>query len=134
MKKYFLFATLSGCAWAVIAYVLSLGVFPFRIVIGGLLLSPLIGLLIGLIFLPAYKLPKWAQFALSLVTLYVAVSLFGVGVGLADATRDVPMRPFASEVIFQALIASVFGVTMYAVLLWPLAFVNHRLLGRALHR
>lgn len=114
-----------------IDYLLSLGVFPPGVVLGGLLVSPLIGLFIGLIFRPAYKLPRFAQFALSLVTLYVAVSLFGLAVGLSDAARDIPNR-FTFEVILQAVIASIMGVTMgYVLILWPLAYLNHRLLARA---
>lgn len=132
MKKYFLLATLSGCAWAVIAYVLSYGMFNANTVIGGMIASPLIGLFIGFVFLPAYKLPKFVQFALSLVSLYLAVALFGLGVGLYDAARDVPNRTGTLEVILQTVIASWFGVTMgYVLILWPLAFLNHRLLHRA---
>jgi hypothetical protein len=130
MKKYFLFTAVSGCVWAAIAYILSLGAFPPGIVIGGLLASPLIGLFIGWIFLPVYKLPRFVQFALSLVTLYVAVALFGFGVGLSDAVRNIPNRR-TSEVIFQAVIACIMGVTMgYVLVLWPLAYLNHRLLAR----
>jgi uncharacterized membrane protein YczE len=133
MKKYFFLAALSGCTWAVIAYVLSLGAFSRGIVVGGLIASPLIGTFIGWIFLPAYKLPKFVQFALSLVTLYIAVALFGIGVGLYDATRDIPSRSGSFDVVLQAVIASVIGITMtgYVLLLWPLAFLNHRLLRRA---
>ena len=130
MKKYFVFAALSGCAWAVIAYILSLGVFPPGVVLGGLLVSPLIGLFIGLIFRPAYRLPRFVQFALSLATLYVAVALFGFAVGLSDAARAIPNRR-TIEVIFQAMIGCIMGVTMgYVLILWPLAYLNHRLLAR----
>ena len=129
MKKYLLFAALSGCAWAAIAYVLSLGVFPTRVVFGGLVVSPLIGLFIGLIFRPAYKLPRFVQFALSVVTLYIAVALFGLAVGLSDAARDIPNRS-TFEVIFQAMIGCIMGVTLgYVLILWPLAYLNHRLLA-----
>jgi hypothetical protein len=131
MKKYCLFAALSGCAWAIIAYVLSYGMFNANTVIGGIVISPLIGLVIGLVFLPAYRLPKFVQFALSLVSLYFAVALFGLGVGVYDAARDVPDRIGTTEVVLQTVIASWFGVTMgYVLVLWPLAFLNHRLLHR----
>jgi len=105
---------------------------PRWIVLGGMLASPLIGLLIGFIFLPAYKLPKFVQFALSLITLYLAVAMFGVAVGLYDASRNIPNR-IATAVILQSIIAAVMGVTFtgYMLVLWPLAFLNHRLLRRA---
>ena len=70
MKRYCLLAVVFGCAWALIAYTLSFGIFG-EFVRAGLAASPLIGLVIGIVYLPAYKLPKWAQGLLSLVTLYV---------------------------------------------------------------
>jgi hypothetical protein len=131
MKKYLLFAALSGCVWAGIAYLLSFGLFPPNVVLGGLLVSPLIGLLVGWIFLPAYKLPRFVQFALSLATLYVAVALFGLAVGLSDAAREIANRGTA-EVILQAMVACIMGVTFgYVLVLWPLAYLNHRLLAHA---
>ena len=57
MKRYCFLAVISGCAWALIAYALSFGTFG-PLVGGGLAASPLIGLIVGLVFLPAYKLPK----------------------------------------------------------------------------
>jgi hypothetical protein len=86
----------------------------------------------GLAYLPAYKLPRWAQALLSLATLYIAVALFGLAVGIYDAARIIPNRA-STEVIFQTLIAMLIGTTFtgYVLVLWPLAFLNHRLLRRA---
>jgi len=132
MKKYLLFSALSGCAWALIAYVLSLGWLRPHIVVAGIVASPLIGLLIGFIFVPLYRQPKFVQFALSLVTLYIAVALFGLSVGLYDATYDIPNRTGTFEVIFESVIGCIMGVTFgYVLILWPLAYLNHRLLARA---
>ena len=63
MKKYLFLAAVSGCAWAVIAYVLSLGAFSSGIVAGGVIASPVIGLFIGLMllfvrFLPAISMSE----------------------------------------------------------------------------
>ena len=132
MKKYHWLSVLSGCVWAIIAYVLSFGAFG-SLIIGGLIASPLIGLLVGMLYRPAYKLPKVSQCFLSLVTLYLAVTIFGLAVGFYDAySRAIPNR-ITSGVILQTTIAAVWGITFtgYVLLLWPLAFLNHRLLGRA---
>ena len=134
MKKYCWLSVLSGCVWAVIAYVLSFGAFG-SIIVGGLIASPFIGLLVGMLYRPAYKLPKVDQFFLSLVTLYLAAAVFGLAVGFYDAYwRAIPNR-MSSEVILQAVISAVMGITFtgLVLLLWPLAFLNHRLLSRA-HR
>jgi hypothetical protein len=131
MKRYCLLAAFSGCAWALIAIVLSLNVFG-KLIAGGLAASPLIGLFIGLVYLPAYKLPSWAQGLLALLTLYIAVALFGCAVGVYDALRAIPNRG-SGEVILQQVLAAVIGITVsgYVLVLWPLAFLNHRLLNRA---
>ena len=110
---------------------LSFGVFR-KFIFGGLVLSPLIGIVIGLIYLPAYRFSKWIQALCSLVTLYVAASLFGFAVGLFDALGLIPNRAIG-EVILENVIVSILGITItgYVLVLWPLAFLNHRLLKRA---
>ena len=70
----------------------------------------------------------------SLVGLYVAVSLFGLAVGVYDlATGDIEHR-IASAVVIQAVLGVLWGVTFtgYVVILWPLAYLNHILLWRVL--
>ena len=132
MMRYYWLSVLSGCIWAAIAYVLSFGAFGPNIV-GGLLASPLIGLLIGILYRPAYKFPKVGQVFLSLASLYLAVGMFGLAAGFYDACwRAIPNRSI-SEVILQMMIAAVIGITFtgFVLLLWPLAFFNHRLLSRA---
>jgi hypothetical protein len=131
MRRYYWLSILSGCAWAAIAYILSFGAFGSNI-IGGLVASPLIGLLVGIIYRPAYKLSKVWQVFLSLGTLYLAVAMFGLAAGFYDAFwRAIPNRGI-SEVIFQMVIAAIMGITItgFVVFLWPLAYFNHKLLGR----
>jgi hypothetical protein len=90
-------------------------------------------LLVGLIYRPAYRLPKVVQVFVSLLTLYFAAALFGLAVGTYEALwRDVPNR-ITSAVIMEGMWATLWGVTFTGclVLLWPLAFFNHRLLGNS---
>jgi hypothetical protein len=133
MRRYYGLAVASGCVWAVIAYALSSWAVNSAIT-GGLLASPFIGLVVGRLLRPAYKFRKMWQVLLSLLALYVAAALFGLAVGLYDAFwLDIPNRT-AAEVVLQAVVAYVWGLTflLYFVALWPLAFLNHRLLGRYL--
>jgi hypothetical protein len=134
--RYYWLSLLSGCVWAAIALILASGAFG-ELIVGGLIAAPFIGLLVGLLYRPAYRLPKAAQAFGALLTLYLAVALFGLAVGAFDALwRDIPDRTGTGEVILQAMLAALWGVTFsgYVLLLWPLSFFNHRLLdnrGRA---
>ena len=131
--RYYWLSLLSGCLWAGVALFLAARDLGW-LIIGGLIASPLIGLLIGFLYHPAYRLPKVAQVVASLLTLYLAVALFGLAVGTYDAVwRGVTDR-IVSAVILQGAHATLIGVTPYVLLLWPLAYFNHRLLdggGRA---
>jgi hypothetical protein len=133
--RYYWLSLLSGCAWAAVALLLASGPFG-NMVIGGIVAAPFIGLLVGLLYRPAYRLPRAAQAFGALLTLYLAVALFGLAVGAYDAFwRDIPNR-ITSAVILQGMWAALWGVTFggYILLLWPLAIFNHRLLdsrGRA---
>ncbi len=130
-KRHDALSALSGCAWAGIAYLIgrtALG----PILVGGLLASPLIGLVVGRLYRPAYALSTRGRALAALVTFYIAVALFGLAVGLYDAfALAVPGR-IPSAVVIQAVIGMLWGVTFtgYVVVLWPLAYLNHWLVGR----
>ena len=134
--RYYWLSLLSGCAWAAVALLLASSTFG-GLIVGGLIAAPFIGLLVSLLYRPAYRLPKVAQAFWALLTLYLAVALFGLAVGAFDAfCRHIPDRIGTGEVVLQAMWATLWGVTItgYVLLLWPLAFFNHRLLanpGRA---
>ena len=95
--------------------------------------SPLIGLIVGLIYRPAYKLSTSKGVWLSLVTLYVALTLFGLAIALFDLAFGNPVRGHL-EGILQTILAVWWGATLtgYVVILWPLAYLNHWLLGSML--
>ena len=124
-----------GFAWGGIAYVLGSGALD-RLIWGGVLVSPLIGLAIGRV--AAWLRPsswlgsKLGRAFASVVGLYAAVSLFGLAVGVYDlATGDIRNR-IASAVVIQAVLGVLWGATFtgYFVILWPLAYLNHALLWR----
>jgi len=132
LDRYDLLAVLSGCVWAVIGLLVAqdnLG----PIVVGGIAASPAIGFVIGRLFRAADALPSGARAFLSLVSLYVAVALFGLCAGLYDVVaRSMPGR-IPSAVVLQTIIGCLWGITAtgYVVVLWPLAHLNHWLLRRA---
>jgi hypothetical protein len=129
--KYIIHSALSGWAWAYIAWALvQVTMGDVEEIVAGMALSPLIGIIIGIIYLPAYRLPKSLQALVSLFTLYLAVSLFGAGSGLYDVFwGSTPIRD-ASRAMIQSMLLYIWGVTVlgWVVILWPLSYLNHRML------
>ncbi len=121
---------LSGCEWAGIAYLIGRhSMMPF--ILGGIVASPFIGLLAGLVYRRACNSSLANRVFFSLLTLYLAAALFGLASGITDAFRTIPSR-MPSAVIIQTVLATLWGVTFtgYVFLLWPLSFFNHALLCR----
>ena len=132
---YVWLATLSGCVWGAIAFVLSGSAFPGQIW-GGVLGSPPIGIAIGLI---AYRTGPWTtrwRVPLSLVTLYLAATLWGLCIGVFDARFLGTPNDIPSAVVIQTVLAVLWGLTFsgYVVVLWPLAYLNHWWLGHVAAR
>src|SRR5882672_11609499 len=88
---YYILCALSGCLWAGVAWLIGHKEFGWYLW-GGLVASPLIGLIVGLIYRPAYKLSTSKGVWLSLVTLYVALTLFGLAIALFDLAFGNPVR------------------------------------------
>ena len=130
MRKYWLLAALAGGLWGLFAYVLALR-FMGRIAWGGVLASPLIGLIVARIYLAMYGRSSRIRWLMALVTLYVAAMLFGLGAGIYDAVPPVANR-LTHAVIVQDVLATLWGVTVsgFVLFLWPLTYATHWLLGR----
>jgi hypothetical protein len=126
-SKYIVLSTLSGFFWAGIAYYLVRWA-PPPFIWGGIVASPVIGLTVGLLYLNACNWRRVARIFLSLATLYIAVFLFGLAMGVCDALRPIPNR-ISLAVVIQSINACLWGVTVPGtfLLLWPLSFLNHSL-------
>jgi len=130
-QRYLVLSALSGCLWAAIALLLGAEAMG-PIIWGGVVASPLIGVIAAYIFLPACRWPLVARIVFALVTLYLAVAAFGLAAGLYDAVvRDIPNR-IGWAVVVQAMLASLWGITFtgLVLILWPLSFVNHSFVCR----
>jgi hypothetical protein len=133
-QKYVIHSALSGCVWAFIAWALvQVTTGDGEGIVVGMALSPLIGLIIGIIYLPAYRLPKSLQALVSLFTLYLAVSLFGASSGLYELFwSSTPIRD-VSRAMIQSILIHIWAITIlgWVVILWPLSYLNHRMLEAA---
>jgi hypothetical protein len=98
------------------------------IVWGGVVASPFIGMIVGLLARRARTLGMSGKIVVSLLTLYCAIALFGLAAGIYDSTRDIPGRNV--EVIWQSVLGALAGGTMLIILLWPLSMWNHIILWR----
>lgn len=129
--RYYLFCAGSGLIWSGIAYLLLREWFPGLWV--GIAVSPFFGLLVGWAHRPTYRFPMVARVMVALVTLYATAVLFGLVMGVVDAVTETNPNVIKSAVVIEWVLLTLYGVTFtgYIVLLWPLAFANHWLLGRA---
>ena len=99
------------------------------------LVAPLIGLIVGLAFYWIHKAPRLGRVFGALLSLYVAAAMFGLAVGVFAGLREVPPMRGATRnlpaVVFNSVGATLWGLTFmgYVVVLWPLAYLNHALLG-----
>ena len=133
--RYHLLSALSGAVWGLVAWLLWPRV-SAPSPLAAVVVSPVIGVVIGVAFRWIHRARPRAQVVASLASLYAGASLFGLAVGVADLVRlrsagatDV----MAGEIVLQAVPAVWWGLTFtgYVIVLWPMAYWNHRLLESA---
>ena len=124
--KRILVYAICGCLWGLIANALAGG-----IVWGGMLASPFIGILVGVMVERLHGLSTPKRVLISLASLYLAACLFGVAVGVFDLLTGVNAGPgwrrIPSAVVIQSALGVLWGLTFtgYFLLLWPLSYANH---------
>ena len=121
----------SGVMWALIAWFIGHRVFGSRIW-GGIIMAPLIGILIGRLASPLHDRSRRVHIAASLFYLYVAAACFAISMAFSSALLA-PHTVSLSTTLIEHLLAVLWGLTFggYALVLWPLSFVNHRLVWQA---
>jgi hypothetical protein len=132
--KPILVSAASGCVWAAIAVALLERGIAWPIW-SGILASPIIGALAGMVSIEFQRRRLVTQLVLALVSLYAATALFGGAIGVADVVFGVNGGPgwrrVPGAVVVQSVLAMVWGLTLggYVVFLWPLAWANHMLVA-----
>jgi len=128
----------SGFGWAVIGLLVAFagGLFsvPSRLgtvsVAGGILVSPFIGLLMGMVSKTFGTLPIVIRIVVAGVSLYIATLLFVIADNVFLSIlmgRMIPNIWFNSVMVAWAALL----LTWFFVVLWPLAYANHALVARA---
>ena len=134
MARVIVASMASGLLWAAIAMVLLRPMSPETW--GGVIAAPFIGLGAGVAsaLFPTEGRVRRALF--SLVSLYVAVAMFGLGIGIFDLVAGQNIgdgwRRIPSAVVLEGALATLWGLTFtgYVIVLWPLSYANHSLLSR----
>jgi hypothetical protein len=148
MKKPFFWSLASGFVWigvaSVIAYIVSpvspIHTTPFdaaRPFAGGIVAAPVIGLLVGHIARRFSSLSRPQRIWVALADLYLATYLFLLAAGIGDVVRGLVARSHVETVqrllVVDPLLGTLLGLTYtgFVVVLFPLSYFNHVLIGKA---
>jgi len=138
----FLYSLFSGCIWAVIGLGIAWSVSPIRatpaevvrMFSGGLVAAPLIGLLVGSLSRTFSGLGRSARIVVALANLYLAVWLFLIAANIVGLlVGDVAWSRVFEALVSDPIVGALLGLTYtgFFILLWPLSYVNHALVGQA---
>lgn len=131
-----LLSALSGWLWGVFGcFLLSDGTMDAR-ALGGLAVSPFVGIAVGLSSRAVRHAAWWQRCLFALATLFLAASAFAIASALGFRLFGEPR--FAGPLqpsIIDALAVVVLGLVMgsvflvgWALLLWPVAIANHHVI------
>lgn len=128
---YVLSSVLSGACWGGLVTLIAFDMAP-QAIWGGLIFSPLIGGLVGVATWGWTRLSVAGRIVVALLSLYAAAALFGLGVGLYDGFVLAGPDRITRAVVSQAVVGFLWGLTFlgWVIVFWPLAYLNHWILGR----
>ena len=139
------YSLISGCIWAVIGFAIGWSVSPdhstpsevVRTFSGGLVAAPVIGVLVGLLSRHFSGLGRPAKIAVALANLYLAVWLFLVAANVVQLLAgEVGWSTGSQALVSGPIVGAFLGLTYtgFVLLLGPLSYVNHALVGQAWKR
>lgn len=113
----------AGAVWGTIAYALgarALGPSIFW----GVLVSPVIGAVVGAALQRSFaRSPAPRRALVALASLYLGATLFGLAIGAHEWLAHGAARTV--ETIWQSVAAVWYGVSLFAIALWPLTYLTH---------
>jgi ribose/xylose/arabinose/galactoside ABC-type transport system permease subunit len=142
LNKPILYSLIAGCLWAVIGLGIAWSVSAvrsspsdvLRSFSGGLAAAPAIGLLVGLLARNFSRHGRTARVVVALANLYLAVWLFLLATSAASLVTGEVARSRGFETLVSGPVLGAFlGLTYtgFIVVLWPLSYLTHRVIGRA---
>jgi hypothetical protein len=137
-----LYSFVSGCIRAAIGFAIAWSVSPnrstpsevIRLFSGGLVAAPLIGVLEGVLSRNFSRLGQSAKIAVALTNLYLAIWLFLMAASVVRLlVGEVGWSRGFEDLVSGPILGALWGLTYtgFALLLWPLSYVNHALVSRA---
>jgi hypothetical protein len=127
--RYQVVSILTGCLWGALAFLIGHKWMPGCGVAA--ISSPFIGLLIGRVYRPVFKLSRWPRAVLSIVALYLSAAIFGIVGGAYQWMSHSMATGFVEIVLVQPVLATWWYLTLVGFFwIWPLAILNFFLLGR----
>jgi hypothetical protein len=124
-------SALSGGIWAVIVIALYDRALYWPIS-AGLIAAPAIGVAMGLVSRAFHRQNTTERIVIAAGTLYAAAAWFGLSIDLAAIFGNGLPQHIASGLGFQGAFWMMVGMTAtgYVVLLTPLAYLNHAIIGQ----
>jgi len=117
----------AGLAWGGFAWLLGRRAFGPELW-GATLLSPLIGLLVGGLLQDRFERHQgWRRGAVALISLYVAATLFGIGLGIAAFLESFGGGAAFFSRVAEHTLGVWWGITLtgFLLFLWPMTYATH---------
>jgi hypothetical protein len=115
-RAYLVMSLLCGTVWGGIAYVLGFSSVPREQLVAGVVASPIIGLLVGILSSPTYSLHWGVRLLAPPVLLYLSAAFFALAMSIRGRTE---------ADLVENLGGVLLGTTFNLVLLLPLAYGTH---------
>jgi len=131
MRKIIKVSAISGVLWGLLALMLGYSAMG-RIIWGGIIVSPIIGILAGVLAAKLHVNRIGPRLAISVVGLYGSALLFGLSCGIYDSLTYHFGARNNVEVVLQSGMGVIYGTTMFAWALLPLSFANFSIIGQIL--
>jgi hypothetical protein len=145
MKKPLFWSLASGFVWIGAASGIAYAVSPIHstpldaagIFAGGIVAAPVIGLLVGHIARRFLYLSHHQRFWVALADLYLATYLFLLATGVGHVVKGWIAGSYVESLqrllVVDPLLGTIFGLTYtgFVVVLLPLSYFNHVLIGKA---
>jgi len=126
-RAFYVACAISGVLWAALVSFVFLEPHQREYLASGWIFGPAIGIAAGQLSARFKSAGIVRMAAVALGSLYMTAALFGYAAGLVNVIAGVPNRGPLLTAFLMIVGLTVFG---YVIALWPVAYLNHRLVAR----